>query len=380
MDLLTFILFVIGLVLLIGGAELLVRGASRLAIAAGVSPLVVGLTVVAYGTSAPELAVTTQSTFAGQADIALGNVVGSNISNVLLVLGLSAMAGPLIVARQLIRLDIPLMVGLSFLVFFMGLDGNIGRFDGIILVAGAIIYTIVVIHKSRRENKALQLELDEALVETISTSPLQILLQVGFIVVGLAMLVTGADWLVDGAVAVAELLGVSKLVIGLTVVAVGTSLPEVATSVVASLRGERDIAVGNVVGSNIFNILLVLGASSAIAPAGVGVSAAALRFDIPVMIIIAVACAPIFFTQDCIERWEGALFFGYYIAYVAYLFLNASQSPAMQPFSLFILLFVIPATAIIILVSLIRHLQRQRPTDAGGRKRAMQETVPPGQS
>ncbi len=362
MDIITLLLFILGFVLLISGAEFLVRGASRLAVTIGISPLVVGLTVVAYGTSAPELAVTVQATYAGQADIAIGNVVGSNIANILLVLGLSALTTPLIVDQKLVRLEIPLMIGLSFLVLFMGWDGAISRLDGIVLFAGAVAYTVFAIRQSRKESKAIQKEYEEEFdgEKAILKSPVQVAWQFVLIGVGISMLMLGSRWLIDGAVAMAHYLGVSELIIGLTVVAVGTSLPEVATSVVASLRGERDIAVGNVVGSNIFNILSVLGLCSIVAPAGINVSTAALSFDIPVMIAVAVACLPIFFTDYRIARWEGVMFVGYYVAYTVYLYLQATEHGALGPFSLVMSLFVIPLTVITLLVLLVRHIQLSR--------------------
>lgn len=362
MDIITLLLFILGFVLLISGAEFLVRGASRLAVTIGISPLVVGLTVVAYGTSAPELAVTVQATYAGQADIAIGNVVGSNIANILLVLGLSALTTPLIVDQKLVRLEIPLMIGLSFLVLFMGWDGAISRLDGIVLFAGAVAYTVFAIRQSRKESKAIQKEYEEEFdgEKAILKSPVQVAWQFVLIGVGVSMLMLGSRWLIDGAVAMAHYLGVSELIIGLTVVAVGTSLPEVATSVVASLRGERDIAVGNVVGSNIFNILSVLGLCSIVAPAGINVSTAALSFDIPVMIAVAVACLPIFFTDYRIARWKGVMFVGYYVAYTVYLYLQATEHGALGPFSLVMSLFVIPLTVITLLVLLVRHIQLSR--------------------
>ena len=364
MDLITLILFIIGFVLLITGAEFLVRGASKLAIAIGISPLVVGLTVVAYGTSAPELAVTIQATFAGQSDLALGNVVGSNISNVLLVLGLSAVLGSLLVAQKLVRFEIPLMIALSVLILLIGLDGVIGWIDGLILFGGAMAYTFFVIRQSRKENKLIQAEYEQEFdgQKAKILGPLDLLRQAGLIVLGLGMLILGSKWLIDGAVATAEFLGVSQLIIGLTVVAVGTSLPEIATSVIASIRGERDIAVGNVVGSNIFNILSVLGLTGIIAPTGVLVSTAALSFDIPVMIVVAVACLPIFFTNYSIDRWEGFLFLGYYAAYTAYLYLQATQHDALPMFNGVMLLFVTPITIITIVIVVVRNIQANRQT------------------
>jgi cation:H+ antiporter len=358
MSSLTFILLLAGFALLILGAELLVRGASRLALTVGISPLVVGLTVVAYGTSAPELAVSVQSTYQGAVDIALGNVVGSNIANILLILGLSATLAPLVVAQQLVRLDVPLMIGLSVLLFVMGLDGLLGRLEGLVLFAGAISYTIFVIRQSRREAEPIQQEYGrEFSRDKTRASRLGVVIQVGLVLVGLVLLVLGARWLVDGAVAIASFYRVSELIIGLTIVAVGTSLPELATSIVATLRGERDIAVGNVIGSNIFNILTVLGLSSLVAPSGLEVAASALRFDIPVMIVAAVACLPIFFTGNLIARWEGLLFLGYYVAYVFYLVLAATQAHSLSTLNLVMVTFVLPLTIVTLFVSVIRTIR-----------------------
>lgn len=357
MDAVTLILFILGFVLLIGGAELLVRGASKLALAVGISPLVVGLTVVAYGTSAPELAVTIGAATSGQSDLALGNVIGSNISNILLVLGLAAILGsPLIVNQQLVRLEIPLMIGVSMLVLLMGLDGKIGRIDGLILALGAISYTVFVVRKSRMESRAIKKQYDEAIDGQAAKAKnvKDFLLQLGMIAVGLALLVLGADWLINGAVVIAEILGVSKLVIGLTVVAVGTSLPEIATSIIASIRNQRDIAVGNAVGSNIFNILLVLGVTAMVAPLGVAVSSAALKFDIPVMITVAAAALPIFFTDYRIDRWEGYLFMFFYAAYTAYLFLNATHHDYLDEFIHAMIYFIIPLTILTLVVLTVK--------------------------
>jgi K+-dependent Na+/Ca+ exchanger-like protein len=233
----TIVLFIAGLVALVGGAELLVRGASRIASALGISPLVVGLTVVAFGTSSPELAVSVGAAFNGQADIAVGNVVGSNIFNVLFILGLSALIAPLVVAQQLIRLDVPLMIGCSLLLLVFALDGTVGRAEGALLFAGIVAYTGFLVWQSRREtDPAVVAEYAEAYPASAAR---RWLLDGGLIVIGLGLLVVGADWLVGAAVTFARQLGVSELVIGLTVVAAGTSLPEVAASVVAALKGEH---------------------------------------------------------------------------------------------------------------------------------------------
>lgn len=341
----TVLLFIGGGVLLVGGAELLVRGASRLAMAAGISPLVVGLTVVSFGTSSPELAVTVNSAWSGQADVALGNVVGSNIFNVLFILGISALIAPLVVAQQLVRLDVPIMIGISLVMLLLALDGRIGRFDGTLLVLGIVVYTIFLIRLSRREMAVVVEEYEEAF-GVPSPRRSSAALNLGLIVIGLGMLVFGARWLVDAAVTMAAALGISELVIGLTIVAAGTSLPEAATSVLASLKGERDIAVGNVVGSNIFNILAVLGLCAVVSPDGISVSPSALAFDIPVMIAVAVATLPIFFTGYRIARWEGAVFLGYYIAYVTFLAMTASGATTLAVFSTAMLWFALPVTAL----------------------------------
>ncbi len=350
-----------GLAVLTLGAEVLVRGAARLAVAVGISPLVIGLTVVAFGTSSPELAVSVQSALAGRAgaDIAIGNVIGSNIFNVLLILGLSAVVAPLIVSQQLVRVDVPLMIGVSVVFLLMALDGRIGRVDGAILFAGLIAYTVFAIYQGRKESRAVE----EEYAREFGQKPRgagQIALNGVFVVVGLALLTLGSDWFVEGAIALARAFGVSELVIGLTIVAAGTSMPEVATSVMASFKGERDIAVGNVVGSNIFNILSVLGLASLVAPAGLTVAPAAFDFDIPVMIAVAIACLPIFFTGYTIARWEGFVFLGYYFAYTSYLLLAANQHDALPLFSNVMLYFVIPLTALTLVITVYRSWRAQR--------------------
>lgn len=354
MDTAALLFFIAGSAFLIVGAEALVRGASRLAAAVGISPLVIGLTVVAYGTSAPEVAVSVGAALAGQADITLGNVVGSNILNVLFILGISAVVAPLAVSQQLVRLDVPLMIGVSSLAFIFSLDGEIGRLDGLLLATGLIAYTVFTVWQSRREAGSVQAAYAEEFGDGQFCAGRRIIVQLALILVGLGALVVGARWLVHGAVALATAVGLSELVIGLTIVAAGTSLPEVATSIVASLRGARDIAVGNVVGSNLFNILAALGLSSLVAPDGIQVSPAATRFDMPVMIAVALACLPIFFTGYVIARWEGGLFLGYYLAYTLYLLLQAAQHDALPTVSAIMLAFVIPLTVITLLVLVVR--------------------------
>ncbi len=349
---------VIGLTILTVGAEFLVRGSSRLAAAAGISPLVIGLTIVAYGTSTPELAVSVKSAWAGQPDIALGNVVGSNICNVLLILGVCGMIYPLKVHAQLVRLDVPLMIVTALMVPVLGYNGVLGRVDGVILVSGLIVYNVFIIRKSRQESKRAQDEFAEEYAAPKVISARYIAINATVLAAGLVMLVFGARMFVNAAVTLAQAYGVSELVIGLTIVAVGTSLPEVATSVVATIRGDRDIAIGNVVGSNIFNVLSVLGCTALIKP--IHVSEQAMAFDIPIMIAISVACFPIFFTGMSISRWEGGMFFGYYIVYTVFLVMQSRAEGVPAAFKTSMAYFVVPLTAVTLAVLTWREFKGKR--------------------
>lgn len=349
--------FVLGLVFLVGGAELLVRGASRLAATLGISPLIIGLTVVAYGTSAPEMAVSLRSGFGADSAISIGNVVGSNICNVLLVLGASAIVAPLVVSQRLVKLEVPLMIGLSVLLFGLARDGSIDRADGLLLFAGGIAYTAYLVWEGLRKTD-VQAEFADEIEIPEDDSPLQRAIDGLCVFVGAILLTKGSDWLVVSASTAARAWGVGDLVVGLTVVAFGTSLPEGATSLIASIRGERDLAVGNVVGSNIFNILAVLGLAGAVAPEGIVVTEAAVNFDIPVMIAVAIACLPVFFTGNSIDRWEGILFAAYYGAYVTYLVLRSTEHDSLPIFSSVLLGFVIPLTVVTFVVVTIREGRR----------------------
>ncbi len=350
---------IFGFCFLIAGAELLVRGSTRLALAVGISPLVVGLTVVAFGTSAPEFAVSMKASLAGQADIALGNAVGSNIFNILFILGISALIAPLSISRQLVRLDVPVMIAVSMLLWILSANGNLSRIEGLFFVTGIIFYTAFLIFLGRRsaDNAEQQTDLKKQSGPERRHNRLTIPL---LILGGLGALVLGARLLVAGSVSLARLLGVGELVIGLTIVAVGTSLPEVATSVVASLRGQRDIAVGNVIGSNIFNILCVLGAAAAASKTGMAVTTSALKFDIPVMTAAAVACLPVFFTGSRISRGEGVLFLVYYAAYIIYLIWTAKTPIEMENFRQVLWWYVIPLTAAVLIISVIFSFRNGR--------------------
>ncbi|MFN4032180.1 MAG: calcium/sodium antiporter [Fimbriimonadales bacterium] len=345
-----------GLILLILGGEWLVRGASRLASLLGVPPVVIGLSVVAFGTSAPELAVSILSAYRGQPDIAVGNVVGSNIVNILLILGLSAVVAPLAVNIRLIKIEVPMMIGTALLFFALSYDGKMTRVDGAVLV-GVFVAYLAWMARTARSEPTLEAELEE--VGAIPRNGWIYLKLAGLILAGLAGLVVGSEWLIQGAVAMARALGVSELIIGLTIVAIGTSLPELATSIIASARGERDISVGNVVGSNIFNILSVLGLSSLVAPDGMTIAPAILRFDALVMIAVSLACFPVFFNGYQIKRWEGALFALYYLAYTIYLILNSSHHDALDEYTFAMQYFVIPLTVIALVLTLAFAWNRQ---------------------
>jgi cation:H+ antiporter len=342
----TIAFLILGLVLLVVSADWLVKGASRLAAIFGISPLVIGLTVVAFGTSAPELAVSVMSAFSGKADLAIGNVVGSNIFNILFILGIAAIITPLIVHQQLVRIDVPVMIVVSFMLLALGYDGNVSRWDGFLLFGGALVYTGFLVRLSRREKDAAVVSEYEKEFGVPQGKAASWVVNLGLVIVGIGGLVLGSKLLVDSAVTIAQHFGVSELIIGLTIVSIGTSLPEVATSVVAAIRGERDIAVGNLVGSNIFNILSVVGLSSIVAPSGIQVAATALAFDIPVMIAIAVACLPVFFAGYEVTRLNGAVFFTFYLIYVFYLFFASTQHAALPSYQQALTYIVAPVTVI----------------------------------
>lgn len=340
-----------GGVLLVLGAELLVRGASKMALAAGITPLAVGLSVVAFGTSAPEFAVTLKSAYAGAVDVAVGNVIGSNIFNVLLILGISALITPLVVAVRLVRFDVPLMILVSVIVLAMGFDGEIGRVDGLLLISGLGYYTLRLFRSSRAE------EQEDAPSDAEKT---RLLPQIGLVAVGLGLLVAGSEWFVGGAVDLARAFGVDELVIGLTIVAAGTSLPELTTSILASLKGERDIAVGNVIGSNLFNLLGVLGVAGLLSPDGVPMSQGVMTFDLPFMIAVAVATLPIFFAKQLLGRWEGGLFVVAYVAYVAWLVVDATNHSLKDELIFVITWFAVPIVVLTLGSSTIRAVRQGR--------------------
>lgn len=365
-------LLLVGFVVLMLGAEVLVRGASGLALAMGISPLVVGLTVVALGTSAPEIAVSVGAALEGTGDLAVGNVIGSNIFNVLFILGLSAMITPLVVHNSIVRRDVPVMIAASILVWWMARDGMLGRLEALALCGGLVIYIVMLLLEARAHPEPLDAKPDEEKPPTAcdpenlpapEPSWKRRALELVMIPVGVGLLVVGAGWLVSGAKTIALGLGISELVVGLTLVAAGTSLPEVATSVLAGLRGQRDLAVGNVIGSNIFNLLAVLGIAGIVSPQGLGVTAASLAFDLPLMVAAAVACLPIVFTARRVDRWEGVVFMLFYLAFVLYVVLNATAQSYVANFKIAVFGFVGPLTLLTLGVLALREwrfLQRRK--------------------
>ncbi|MRX44683.1 calcium/sodium antiporter [Agromyces kandeliae] len=318
------LLLVAGLLALVGGAELLVRGGTRLAARLGVSPMVIGVTVVSLGTSAPELAIGIDAAAQGSGSLALGNIVGTNTLNVLLILGIAALIRPLTLRSHAIRLDLPAMVVAAVTLLLLCADGVVTRFDGALLVMLGIVYTVTIVRAARREGLAARAEFarefgePRARVAAARTRAVRDAVQ---LVVGIGIVVLGADWLVSGAVAMAEGFGIPVSVIGLTIVAIGTSSPELVTAIVATIRRERDIAVGNLLGSTVFNILFIFGITSLVPADGIGVDPGILAIDLPVMVAATIACIPVFLTGRRMQRVEGAVFVVAYLAYLASLLL-----------------------------------------------------------
>jgi len=315
-----FLWCIAGLAVMIGGAELLVRGGTRVAARLGIPPLVIGLTVVALGTSMPELAVGVEAAWQGSGALAVGNIAGTNTANLLLILGLSAWISPLALELPTLRLNLPMMIGSALLLLALAWDGVLSRLDGAVLVAGSVAYTGAVIRLARRGNQALK----EDFIREYGTpgktgSAWETAWSVVALLVGIALTVVGADWLVDGASGLARMFGVSEAVIGLTIVALGTSSPELVTAVVGTLRNERDIAIGNLLGSSVYNILGILGVTSLVPSAGLAVEANLVRIDIPVMAAVTIVCAPVFISGRRVSRLEGALFVTTYGIYLTYL-------------------------------------------------------------
>ena len=315
-------MFVAGLALLVVGAELVVRGASKLALSLGVKPLVLGITVVAIGTSAPELAIGITAAMQGSTDLAVANIAGVNILNLLFILGLSAAIIPITIHSQILKLELPFIVLSALAMITLSWNGVLSAFDGALLVLGAIIYTVILIRLSRREPKIVVDEYEDMYGEEPDVdqdnqgeAPKRIMNSV-ILLAGLGLTVFGANLFVEGAVGMARGLGISETVIGLTIVAMGTGTPELATTVIATIKGDRDVAVGNLVGSSIYNVLLILGITAMAAPGGIAVGRDVLLIDISLMALVALICIPVFVSGKQVTRLEGILFVSGYLVYV----------------------------------------------------------------
>ncbi|MBF0278803.1 MAG: calcium/sodium antiporter [SAR324 cluster bacterium] len=302
-----------GFFILVVGAEALVRGSSALALRLGVTPLLIGLTIVAFGTSSPELVVSIKASLGGNGAIALGNVIGSNIANIALILGITALISPITITTQVIRQEIPIMIIVSVLLWLLLWDGTLERWEGAILFCGILFYLGFSYFSARGENNP---DLAKEFAEGVPKVKGKAWVAVALVTVGLSMLIGGGKLFVDGAIALAEFFGISQAIIGLTIVAVGTSMPELATSVMAAIKKEGDLAVGNVVGSNIFNILGILGIAALVHPL---LSQDFSSVDFGVMIATAVVLLPLAWTGMKLERWEGALLLAGYLLYLFYL-------------------------------------------------------------
>lgn len=304
----TALLIVGGLVALVVGAEMLVRGAAALALRLGIPPIVVGLTVVSIGTSLPELAVGIDAARIGAGPLAVGNIAGTNVVNVLLILGLSAAIAPLAIARNTIRFELPMMVAASALLTLLALDGEISHIDGAILLLLAVVFSVQVVRQGRRAQAA------DADVEVDLPPPGNPWVDGALLIGGMAIVILGADWLVHGAVDAARALGVSEAIIGLTIVAIGTSMPELVTTLVSAFRGQRDVAIGNLIGSSVYNLAFILGATSLVAP--LEVTQELIRIDLPVMLVVSLICIPVFLTGRRVSRAEGIAFIAAYAIYL----------------------------------------------------------------
>jgi cation:H+ antiporter len=345
----TILLFVIGLVGLIAGAELFLKAVDHFGLKWGITPLIMGLTVVAFATGAPELAISVKAAFSGSADLVLGNIIGSNIANILLILGITAVISPLNITRRVVSIDVPIVIVASVAVYIMALDGGLSTVDGIILLTGFVAYsyfTFVQIKKNTGDGDVEEVFQYEMSPDELEKGAKFYVKNIGLLLAGLALIVLGSNWMVDSAVTIARILGLSELVIGLTIVSIGTSLPEVATSLSAARKGKADIAVANVMGSNLYNMLLTLGLTLVIAPNILTVSDAAIALDLPFMVAVSIACIPIFIAGFNLTRMDGSIFLFYYITYLTYLVLAALGSPVAESLQTVMAFVVIPLTVV----------------------------------
>tara|TARA_R110002124_G_scaffold194919_2_gene361968 strand:+ start:8466 stop:9560 length:1095 start_codon:yes stop_codon:yes gene_type:complete len=353
------IIFIAGLAALVGGAELFLKGVDHFGVKWRVSPLIMGLTVVAFATGAPELAISLQAAISGNADLVLGNIIGSNIANILLILGISAMIKPLVVKLRVVQIDVPIVIAASILLYIIAFDGELTTLDGVWLLLGLVAYSVFTFFQIKKERSNQPEETDfEAAERKLASGWFFYAKNIGYLIVGMGLIVQGSDWMVQSAVEIATILGLSQLVIGLTIVSIGTSLPEVATSIATIRKGNTDMAVANVLGSNLYNILLTLGLTVVIAPNILDVSAAAIAFDLPFMVAVSVVCIPIFVAGFDITKTDGSIFLFYYGSYLTYLVLDAVGSSFVKPMETGMVYIVIPVTLIYVIWRVFRHRKK----------------------
>ena len=339
------IILIVGLAILLAGGEILVRGASVLAAISGMSRLLVGLTVVSLGTSAPEFAICLDAAWKGNPEIAVGNIVGSNIANVLLILGLTASFYPIMVQRKILWYQVPIMIGTAFLFLLLSFDGSLSSLDGFILLVTMALFLFWQFKSETRQSSEAydsvipaEIEDDEPVGDATA---FRLISNGALIVLGCVMLWAGSGWFVSSATEIATWLGISPLVIGLTIVALGSSSPEIVTALMAAKRGFPEMAVGGVIGSNIANLLLVGGATAAVS-GQVAIPIESFQFDLPVMLVASIACLPIFASGHGVDRWEGILFLVCYILFTILLLIRPMLSEAFPNWYLFVWVVVAP--------------------------------------
>lgn len=385
-------LIVVGLAGLLVGGELLVRGATVIAKTFGMSSLIIGLTVVSIGTSAPELAICLDSAFKDKPEIALGNVLGSNIANVLLILGITALVMPIAIHKKIVQREVPIMIGVSVLFSALAIDGLISFWDGVILLAtmvGFLLFQFGMVRQAKKQRVAKEkaekadklrlaiegtdsktehseADMDEAKSADRQKSGIavEMLLSVFTLIIGVSLLWLGAGWMVKGASNFAEAMGVSQLVIGLTIVALGSSAPEIVTSLVAAFRGHAEMAVGNVIGSNVSNIALVMGATATVSD-GVVVPSPAMQFEFPVLLASAIACLPIFARGNRIDRWEGVLFILSFFAFLGCLYVRSSEQYSFPRMNAMAWRITLPLVAVTMIIVILRILKKRKSLSNG---------------
>lgn len=314
--------FLFGLVVITVGAEILLKGASKIASLLNIRPIVIGLTVVSIGTSLPELAVGLTAIGEGAGDIAVGNIAGTNIVNILFILGLSAAIRPLPLQMKSIRTELYTMIVAGILLFVLSLDGRLNTWDGLLMFTLGIIYLIIIVRTSKNERASVQSEFKEEFEPSTTKEKSDYKVwswNIMLLFCGIIATIYGAEKLVDGAVSIAQYFGMSDAVIGLTIIAIGTSAPELATTIVGTIRNERDVAIGNLLGSSIINIFIILGIISIFTSNGINVSDDILWFDLPLVALVALVCYPVFRSDQMVSRREGILFVSLYLAYLSYL-------------------------------------------------------------